>query len=94
VGKGPAIAREACERVLERYGLRKGKSPPPSEADRARYTSTPSRAGAAGSSSGTYTPTLNVLRTARGYTKHLPDLSDEERVAKWYKEVGRPNGLT
>ncbi len=93
-GKSPALAREACERVVERYNLRKGKAPPPSEAERARYTSTSSRAGSGGSSSGTYTPSLNVLRTARGYTKHLPDLSDEERVAKWYKEVGRPNGLT
>lgn len=91
--KSPAVAREACERVMERFGLRKGKVPAPSEAQQSRYTSVSSRAGAS-SSSGTYTPSLNHLRTARAYTSHIPDLSDEERVARWYRAVGKPNGLT
>lgn len=92
--KSPAVAREACERVLERFGLRKGKAPVPTASEQARYTSVPSRAGSASSASGTYTPSTNVLRTARAYTNHLKDLSDEERVKKWVREVGRPNGLT
>lgn len=92
--KSPAVAREACERVLERHGLRKGRPAAPTANEQARYTSVPSRAGSSSSASGTYTPSLNVLRTARGYTKHLADLTDEERVKKWYREVGRPNGLT
>lgn len=92
--KSPAVAREACERVLERYGLRKGRPAAPTANEQARYTSVPSRAGSSSSASGTYTPSLNVLRTARGYTKHLADLTDEERVRKWYREVGKPNGLT
>jgi hypothetical protein len=92
--KSPALAREACERVAERYGLRRPKPAAPTESQQARYTSVPSRAGTSGSASGTYTPSLNALRTARAYTKHLPDLSDEERVRRWYLEVGKPNGLT
>lgn len=88
-----ATAREACERVAERHGLRKQKAPPPSANAQARYTSVPSRAGTNGSASGQYVPSQNVLRTARAYTKHLPDMSDEDRVRKWVREVGKPNRI-
>lgn len=91
--KSPAVAREACERVMERFGLRRGRPAAPSEAERAKYTAVPSRAGQGASASGTYTPTPLVLRSARAYTSHLPDLSDEERVRKWARDVGRPQGL-
>jgi hypothetical protein len=91
--KSIATAREACERVLTAAGLRKGKAPAPSASQQSRYTSVPSRAGTASSASGQYTPTQNVLRTARAYTSHIENLSDEERVRKWVREVGKPNGL-
>jgi hypothetical protein len=91
--KSIATAREACERVMDRHGLRKSKAPPPTAAEQARYTSVPSRAGAAGGGTGNYTPSKNVLANARGYTSHLKDLTDEERVRKWIKEIAKPNGI-
>lgn len=88
-----ATAREAAERILERYQLRKGKPPAPTAAEQARYTSVSSRAGANGSGSSNYVPSQNVLRTARAWSKHLPDLSDEERVRLWIQKVAKPGGI-
>lgn len=79
-----ATAREAAERVSP-----KRVSRPPSEAEKAKHISVSSRAGAQGSASGNYTPSTAELRTARGYTNHLPNLSDEERVKIWMRDVGR-----
>jgi hypothetical protein len=83
-----ALAREACERVSPKKVTRQ-----PTDAEKARYTSVASRAGASGASQGNFVPTTMQLRTARGYTKHLPDLTDEERLKKWIREVGKPEGL-
>lgn len=85
---GLATAREACERISP-----KKRTTAPSPADQARYTSVASRAGASGGSSGGYTPSTLEMRTARAYTKHLPDLSDEERFSRWYRDVGKKGGL-
>lgn len=79
-----ATAREACERVSPRR-----RAAPPTANEQARYTAVPSRAGTGGGSSNMVTPSLAQMRTARAYTSHLPDLSDEERFRRWWKEVGK-----
>lgn len=86
-----ATAREACQRVQLALGL--GRKPAPAtEAARSRHTSVPARAGSGGSGNMFY-PTKAQLSAARGFTSHLPDLSDGERVRRWVEGVGRPSGL-
>lgn len=81
------MAREAARRVSP-----KRPAAAPSEADKAKHAGTPGRPGTVGGSGG-FVPTKMQLSAARAYTDHLPNLTDEERVRKWVKDVGKPNGL-
>lgn len=90
--QGMATARAALERVAGSAGL--GRKPAPSEEAKAKYGSVPARAGGQGAQQ-TYTPDKYTLRTAIAYcdTPKRRDLSDEEKVRIWVKEVGKPSGL-
>lgn len=90
--RNAATAREALQRVHAR--LQPPRTAAPTDAQRSKYTSTPGRAGASAGGNGShFTPTKAQLNAARGYTAHLNDLTDEERVRKWVKDVGKPTGL-
>ncbi len=83
-------AREAAKRVDERtFGRRPA---PPTDSERARHTSVPGQAGSNGGRQ-TFSPSSTQLRTARAFTAHLPDISDEERVRIWANKVGKKHGL-
>lgn len=86
--RGLETAREACRRVLGRSG--QGQRPPgPSDLERSRHAGIPARAGVAGNGSGNqYQPNKFEMNLARAFTKHKPDLSDEERWRTWAKATG------
>ena len=86
--RGLATGREACQRVLGRAGL--GQRPPaPTDIERSRYASIPSRAGVAGNGAGNqYQPNKFEMSLAKGFTAHRHDLTDEERWRLWAKATG------
>lgn len=88
-----ATAREALMNIRRR--LSTPTAPAPTDNQKARYTSTPGRAGASanGSSNGEFSLTRAQMNAARGYTQHRDDLNDRQRAAIWVKEVGKPNNL-
>lgn len=87
-----ATAREALMNIRQR--ITRPTAPAPTDNQKARYTSTPGRAGApTNGSSGEITLTRAQMNAARGFTQHLNDLSDKQRAAIWIREVGKPSGL-
>lgn len=82
-----ATAREAASKVR---GPQR-RVPAVNEADKARFTSVPAQAG--GAPAGRFQPNRLQLSAARAYTSHMPDMSDEERVRVWAKNVGKKHGL-
>ena len=84
-----ATAVEAAQRVRDQSNTRR---PAPSEADKSRYTSVPSRAGGSPSASNQFVPTKQQLVNARAMYSHL-DIPDVDKVRLWVDNVARPNGL-
>lgn len=79
-----ATARRAAQLVKDRYVRR---APTPTAAEKAKHTSSPGRA--AGSAGSKFAPSKLQLNSAKAFTAHLDDLSDEQRVRIWAKKVGR-----
>ena len=84
---GLATAREACQRAMGKSGVGR-PIPGPTDLERTRYSGIPARAGTQGGSAGQWVPNRFEISTARAFTKHMPDLSDEERVRMWAKMTG------
>lgn len=84
-------ARESGRRALAAFGFG-GKPPAPTDADRARFSNTPSRAGANGGGTGqTYAPPPFELKLARAWVKGRQGsdaMSDEDAWRVWSKETG------
>lgn len=86
---GLATAREAAAKVRG-PGRR---VPPANPADAAKFTSQSSQAGGSGGGNQKFAPSRLQLSAARAYTAHRQDLSDEDRVRVWAKDVGKKHGL-
>lgn len=83
-----ATAVEAAQRVR---GQGNNRRPEPSEADKSRYVSVPSRAGGSGGRN-EFTPSKQQLINARAMYAHL-DIPDEDKVKLWHRNVGVRSGL-
>ena len=92
--EGLATAREACQRVAERFGIGR-RVPGPTDLERSRHSGIPARAGVAGNGSGNqYTPSKFEMSLATSFTKHRPNLTDEERWRVWAEATGNKRRST
>ncbi len=92
--EGIATAREACQRVADRFGIGR-RVPAPTDLERSRHSGIPARAGVAGNGSGNqYTPSKFEMSLAKAFTKHRPGLSDEESWREWAKATGNTRRST
>ncbi len=85
------VATEAAATVYARHGLGAQKKPAPTDTDRARYTAQPTRPAASGKEG--WSPNKQQLIHAMAYTEHRTGLTDSQRVAIWYNEVGKKHGI-
>lgn len=87
--RGFAAAKEGCEIVKRRHLM--GERPRPTDADKARLSSTTGRAGANGTGGDKWQPSKQHLALARAWCNvdGRRDLEDSEKLRIWAREVGQ-----